>query len=585
MQNFYKIDYKILTIFMLFSFSNVFSQCLNPSFFQSHSTTINSSVIQWTDVNEAEYYRVSFRQIGEDWQFAGLPINIPFGTNQVELNNLEEYTTYQYRIRTYCNSGSNSEWSTVQQFTTESSLIEDCNGVLDGSAYIDDCGNCVGGNTGSEPCIAFTPTISISISSTDPLSISDINFTIEQDANEPDMASSMFLSDGGSFAISSLFVGQSVGQGFAQVGGGFMSSEFTLYVSNLSDDNNATLSAVDNQDGSIYSTFELSNTSEGVQVTSVAPSDGNNITNGNNLSVTLSQLYVTPQNEVLNFYTSIVSESSVTDNQTFTFDIGITDCNGDFNGSAYIDDCGNCVGGNTGSEPCVEFAPAIELNFSTTECEVLSDVELIITQSPNQPDMSSSTILSDEGSFDFSTLQIDQIVGETSLELLDGQINFEADLVVASISDNQVQLTAVSTTNSSVLGTINLTNNQDGGIMIDANSSYDDGNNVTSGNLSYLQLVGIFENPSQQVNFSINTFSENDDEDIQLVSIDFECPCDLPGDANCDNIVNLADLTLVLNNWLSNVELGTNGDVVGSNDGFVNLDDLTLVLNNWLATN
>ena len=92
MRNFYKIDYKILTIFMLFSFSNVFSQCLNPSFFQSHSTTINSSVIQWTDVNEAEYYRVSYRQIGEDWQFAGLPINIPFGTNLVELNNLEEYT-------------------------------------------------------------------------------------------------------------------------------------------------------------------------------------------------------------------------------------------------------------------------------------------------------------------------------------------------------------------------------------------------------------------------------------------------------------------------------------------------------------
>ncbi len=29
------------------------------------------------------------------------------------------------------------------------------------------------------------------------------------------------------------------------------------------------------------------------------------------------------------------------------------DCNGDWKGSAYIDDCGNCVGGNTGEEPCI----------------------------------------------------------------------------------------------------------------------------------------------------------------------------------------------------------------------------------------
>lgn len=31
---------------------------------------------------------------------------------------------------------------------------------------------------------------------------------------------------------------------------------------------------------------------------------------------------------------------------------GIFDCNGDFNGSAYMDACNNCVGGNTGNESC-----------------------------------------------------------------------------------------------------------------------------------------------------------------------------------------------------------------------------------------
>jgi hypothetical protein len=48
--------------------------------------------------------------------------------------------------------------------------------------------------------------------------------------------------------------------------------------------------------------------------------------------------------------------------------------------------------------------------------------------------------------------------------------------------------------------------------------------------------------------------------------------------------VNLADLTLVINNWLQSTTVGQDGDVVGSLDGFVNLADLTLVINNWLQS-
>jgi len=61
-------------------------------------------------------------------------------------------------------------------------------------------------------------------------------------------------------------------------------------------------------------------------------------------------------------------------------------------------------------------------------------------------------------------------------------------------------------------------------------------------------------------------------------------PCSQLGDANCDNIVNLSDLTLVINNWLQSTTIGDDGDVIGSEDGFVNLDDLTLVINNWLQS-
>ncbi|MFU8828301.1 MAG: hypothetical protein ACNA8P_02600 [Phycisphaerales bacterium] len=54
-------------------------------------------------------------------------------------------------------------------------------------------------------------------------------------------------------------------------------------------------------------------------------------------------------------------------------------------------------------------------------------------------------------------------------------------------------------------------------------------------------------------------------------------PC--PGDATGDNLVNLADLNLVLANFGSSVAPNTNGDVTG--DGLVNLADLNLVLANF----
>jgi hypothetical protein len=76
------------------------------------------------------------------------------------------------------------------------------------------------------------------------------------------------------------------------------------------------------------------------------------------------------------------------------------------------------------------------------------------------------------------------------------------------------------------------------------------------------------------------------DQDVQSFSFSITCInlCLQIGDANCDGIVNLADLTLVINNWLQSTTVGTNGDVIGSEDGFVNLDDLTLVINNWLQS-
>ena len=577
-----------LTLLMIFSFNNDISgQCDNPIYFQASSISDSSVVFNWSSLISSNSYRISIKKENENWQFATDPINIPSSQSSIIVSGLDEFTTYMYRIKTFCSSGLSSVWSVPQQFTTTTNLNVDCNGILNGDAFIDDCGNCVGGDTGNEACIDFSPSITLSLSQLEPETLSDISFTISQDVNEPDMLSSVFVSDGGSFDFSSLSTSQLVGQGNASAGGGFLSSTFSLLVDFIIDDNNITLVAIDDDNGSLVGTFELQNSSTGVQVLSVAPQDGNNVTNGNNLEVTLSNMFLTPIAGELTFTSTITSEIEVVDNQEFSFEIGVTDCNGDFNGDAFIDDCGNCVGGDTGNEACIDFNPSILIELSSTDCNLNSDISFTISQSANQPDMSTSLLVTDGGSFNFDDFEVGQNVGSAYLDAAGGDVSFTAFLMITSFpSVNQAILSAVNEDDNSIMGSFTISNLENG-ISVVANPSYNDGNNVTNGNVSNLTLNGLFVNPdAQTLNFFVTTNSENDDTNSQTISLNIVCPCNLPGDANCDNIVNLADLTLVLNNWLQEVDSnGTNGDVVGSNDGFVNLSDLTLVLNNWLSVN
>ena len=77
----------------------------------------------------------------------------------------------------------------------------DCNGVSYGTAYLDDCNNCVGGTTGNVACISFTPSVSVSLSSIDCDSLVDLTIDVSQDPNEPDMSSALVFSDNGSFLL------------------------------------------------------------------------------------------------------------------------------------------------------------------------------------------------------------------------------------------------------------------------------------------------------------------------------------------------------------------------------------------------
>ena len=174
--------FMLILLFFFLLTGKTFAQCSVPADLVSSNLTVSSAIVSWESIPNVDYYRVSLRQQGAStWQFATNPVNIDPSSTSIALTTLEEYTTYEWRIRSWCQDGFSSTWSAVQSFTTLSSFPIDCNGDPNGTAFIDSCDNCVGGNTGSDPCISFSPTIAISLNSQEVGSITDLTFEISQD--------------------------------------------------------------------------------------------------------------------------------------------------------------------------------------------------------------------------------------------------------------------------------------------------------------------------------------------------------------------------------------------------------------------
>ena len=111
--------------------------------------------------------------------------------------------------------------------------------------------------------------------------------------------------------------------------------------------------------------------------------DGNTITAGNSQQVTLSNIFITPDVSTVTISSTLNAEMDFSaDIQSFTFELGLIDCNGDLNGGAYIDNCDNCVGGNTESDPCVSLDPQIEIIFLNNECNSLTSLKLALLKLP-----------------------------------------------------------------------------------------------------------------------------------------------------------------------------------------------------------
>ena len=404
----------------------------------------------------------------------------------------------------------------------------------------------------------FSPVVEISLSSSEQNTLSDISVSITQEADESDISSCIIVSDGGSFVFSSLSIGDAVGGGSGFVAGGSVSGDFTLYVSELSS-SQATLQVVDNSNNDVIGSVIIENISQGVSILTNSPSDGNSITAGNTQDITLSNIFTTPQSSSLTVSTTLIPELDFpTDVQTFNFVLNASPT----------------------------FSPVVEISLSSSEQNTLSDISIKIIQEADESDISSCIIVSDGGSFVFSSLSVGDVVGGGSGFVAGGSVSGDFTLYVSELSSSQATLQVVDNSNNDVIGSV-IIENISQGVSILTNSP-SDGNSITAGNTQDITLSNIFTTPqSSSLTVSTTLIPELDfPTDIQTFNFDlsFVEDCLQPGDANCDNIVNLADLSLVINNWLTETLVGQNGDVIGSEDGFVNLSDLSLIINNWLQS-
>ena len=344
-------------------------------------------------------------------------------------------------------------------------------------------------------CSDFSPSVSVLLSNSLCDSLSDLTINVSQDANEIDMDTALFSSNGGLFTISSMSIADNVGTATMTYGGS-ISLSTDLFVSSLISSNEAIIEAIDLGSGLSLGTFLIENLlSGGVNVVATSPADGNSITNGNTSSITFNNIFQNPSNQ-LNFTSSITSELGDLDTQLFSFNMN-----------------------------CVTFSPNVSVALLTLDCDSLNDLTINVSQDPYEVDMDTALLVSDGGSFTISSMSVGDTIGSASLTA--GTNAFTTDLLVSSVvSSSQVVVESIDVNSGLLLGTFLISNNLSGGVSITATSPAD-GNNITlTGNTSSITFNNVFLNPNAStLNFVSTITSELGDVDIQNFSFVIVCQC------------------------------------------------------------
>ena len=313
-------------------------------------------------------------------------------------------------------------------------------------------------------CTDFSPTVSASLSHYVCDSVSDLTINVSQDAGETDMATALFVSDGGSFTISSLSIGDNIGS--ASLTNSILTYNTDLYVTSIT---GSTVTVSD----SLANTFLIENLSAGVSITATSPGDNNSTTSGNTSSVTFNNIFHNPNNGIINFTSTITSELGEVDVQNFSFNMS-----------------------------CMDFSPTVAITLSDNTCQATSDLTINVSQDANETDIASASFVSDGGAFNISGLNVNDVVGSASIFFANGTTvisNLELSLI-NSLDDFEVQ--SIDSLGN-VLGTFAVTNILGGGVDILATSP-PDGNSSTNGYVSTATFNSLFVNPTSTSSFNLN---------------------------------------------------------------------------------
>ena len=225
----------------------------------------------------------------------------------------------------------------------------DCNGVVGGSAYLDDCNECVGGNTGKQACYL------------DCAGVRDGSATIDACGE----------CTGGNTGVTSSCTGVLQGEDYCNAIGvfedkneGFVGSGYVNF---------------DNQTGS-SGLWTIVSQSAGTYTIGIRYANGGGAARGMSVAVNGSNAGNFVANPTGDWTTWATEDITMTltpgvntlemiattadggpnvdliafDNEALSAGSCSEDCNGTFGGTAYLDNCNACVGGTTGLEACTQ---------------------------------------------------------------------------------------------------------------------------------------------------------------------------------------------------------------------------------------
>jgi len=269
---------KYFTIFFFIVFGKLcFSQCVNADSLYTNNITYLNALANWKSAPVADHYIIHYRLLGTtNWSNLG---NIDGSDTTRNIPQLQSSTTYEWQIKTFCDTSNqpNSGWSISDTFTT--------------IVFVP---------------APFNPQLFYGMSST--LCNTHVSFSLRvmQSQNEPDIGTSEITSDGGSFDISSLGIGDTVGT--AEIATSSDTIMTTLIVGIVSGSNYAVIYFVDTSGIIGFCTIE-NISGGGVKISSTSPPDSNNYTFGYNSILIFDDLFVTQITPgALSFTANIVSE-------------------------------------------------------------------------------------------------------------------------------------------------------------------------------------------------------------------------------------------------------------------------------------